>query len=82
MILDLGIEALQKFEHNVCPLEVSSTIDQFLEVINIFINNSTVLEESQYLQFGPRCLYFVLWAEVCHEIFYKLPPCKCVVGYA
>jgi hypothetical protein len=53
MILDLGIEALPKFEHNVCPLEVSCAINKFLEVVNIFVNGSTILEESQRLQFSP-----------------------------
>jgi hypothetical protein len=42
MILDLGIEALPKFEHNVCPLKVSSSINEFLEVVN----GPPVLEES------------------------------------
>jgi hypothetical protein len=39
MILDLGIE------HDVHPLEVSSSINEFLEVINVFVNSPPVLEE-------------------------------------
>jgi hypothetical protein len=46
MILDLGTEALLKFEHNVCPLEVLSLIDEFLKVVDIFVNSPSILEES------------------------------------
>jgi hypothetical protein len=45
MILDLLVEALTKFEHDVCPLEVSSSIDEFLEVIDIFVDGPPILEE-------------------------------------
>jgi hypothetical protein len=69
MILDLGVEALLKFEHNVCPLKVLSLINEFLEVID----SSPILEEPRCLQFGSQCLDSVLQAEVCHKVFYELP---------
>jgi hypothetical protein len=49
MILDLGSKALPKFEHDVCPLDILSSIDELLEVIDIFVNDSSALEESQCL---------------------------------
>jgi hypothetical protein len=75
MILDLWVKALPKFEDNVCPLEVSSSVNKLLEVVNVFVDSPPTLEESRCLQFSPQCLYFILRAEVCHELFYEFPPC-------
>jgi hypothetical protein len=53
MILNLQVESLMKFEHNVGSLKIASTLDEFMKLINILINASTTLEELRSFKFGP-----------------------------
>jgi hypothetical protein len=74
VVLDLWIEPLPKFQGNVGSLKISSMLDEFAEVVNIFINISAALEEPRSFEFSPRSLDFVLGAEVDNKFVYKFPP--------
>jgi hypothetical protein len=73
VVLDLWIEPLSKLQGNVGSLKYR-VLDEFMEVINVFVNISAALEEPQSFEFGPRSLDFVLGAEVDNAFVYEFPP--------